>query len=127
MRFINVFSGVSKSAVYADVRKVVDLEEFRPDSEKVRSFKINPTGSGGSMPLYDYPDGKVPNDDTVTDLVVSMRSGKYDKADIDNIRKNVIESSKRDSDSAHSRKIVKALDSVLGIDKLDNSNSSNNS
>lgn len=105
---------IFKPVSYKNVRDVVDRASFRPDSEMVRSFKFNPQGER-TTPVYDYPDGQVPKDDTVTPEIVALRSGKLDKADVDYLKKQVLDSAKNDADAKHAAAVVKALDEALGI------------
>ena len=126
MNFINVVSTPYMPPVYCKVREIVDLQEFMPDSENVRAFRISgSSGGSGSVPLYDYPDGKIPKNDTVTDLVLKMRSGKLDRADIDNIKRDLINKAKADTFKAHSDKVLSAIDKVLGLNDSIVSNTDN--
>lgn len=54
----------------------VDRTQFRPDSEQVRAFHLTGAGSN-STPIYDKEEP--------SNLVVAMRSGKLDKAEISQI------------------------------------------
>lgn len=126
MNFINVVSTPYKPPVYSKVREIVDLQEFKPDSENVRALRTSgSSGGSGSIPLYDYPDGKIPKDDTVTDLVLKMRSGKLDRADIDNIKRDFINKVKSDTSKVHSDKVLSAIDKVLGLNDSTGSNTDN--
>lgn len=113
-----------KPVSYKNVRDVVDRASFRPDSEMVRSFKFNPQGER-TTPVYDYPDGQVPNDDTVTPEIVALRSGKLDKADVEYLKNQVLQNAKNDSDAKHAEAVVKALDKALGISQKTESDSQN--
>ena len=108
----NVYSGPS----YAEYPVVSDLSSFRPDHEMVRAYKFNPAPAGGSTPVYDYPDGQIPDDDPITPEIVALRQGKLDRADADALKENIIQSAKQDSDRAHAEKILGAIDKSLGID-----------
>lgn len=76
--------GKSKRVVFAyDIKKikyddVVDRSTFRPDSEQVRMFHMTGQGSTG-QPVYDAK--QLP-----TDLEVQIRQGKFDKAEISQMK-----------------------------------------
>lgn len=105
---------IFKPVSYKNVRDTVDRASFRSDSEMVRSFKFNPQGER-TTPVYDYNDGQIPKDDTVTPEILALRSGKLDKADIDYLKNQVLQNAKNDSDAQHAQAVVKALDEALGI------------
>ena len=102
---------------------VVDQSSFRPDSEMVRSFKVNPQGERTS-PVYDYNDGLVPDDDPVSPEIVAIRQGKLDRADVERLRQNILDSAKNDADYRHAKQVVDAIDKTLGISKEVDSSSS---
>lgn len=106
---------------YSAYDDVVDKSSFRPDSEQVRALKFNPQGSG-SVPCYDYPDGKIPDDDPVSPTIVALRSGKLDKADVAKIQKSIYDEAKTTKDTEKYKKVSEALDKALGIS--DNSENS---
>ena len=109
---------------YSVIPSVVDDSEFRPDSELVRSAKFSPSGGDGSTPLYDYPDGKVPENDKVSSLVLKIRSGKLDKADVEKVKEAIFESAKYDTEKAENAALKQAVkNTLLGIDS--NNNNSN--
>ena len=114
---------VYKPVSFKGILSVTDKSNFRPDNEAVRSFKTTMTGDG-SVPSYDYPDGKVTKDNEVSDLIVAIRSGKLDKADIQSIRDALVYEAKSDADKAHADKVLKALDESLGINDSNYSDSS---
>ena len=117
MRFINVTNNdTAKVLCYGSVQTVVDLASFRPDSEMVRAFKFNPAGGQGVEPKYDYPDGRVPEDDTVSPAIVALRSGRLDKADAEKVKRSVVSEAKRMHDKAKAEKVEKALSKTLGLD-----------
>lgn len=58
--------------VYDDI---VDKSSYRQDSENIRNFISNGSGSSGE-PLYDDTDNMPSN------LEVSLRSGKFDKGEV---------------------------------------------
>lgn len=94
--------------------EVTDQSCYRPDSEQVRALKFNPVGTGVT-PLYDYPDGVVPDDDTVSDTIVAIRSGKLDKAEVDTLKQSLIDSAVNDSKLSHDKAVSDAIDKTLGI------------
>lgn len=99
---------------YKNVLSATDKSSFRPDNEKVRSFKANPVGDG-STPVYDYDDGLVPKDDPVSPEIVAIRQGKLDRADVERLRQNILDSAKNENDYNHAKKVVEAIDRTLGI------------
>ena len=117
MRFINVTNNdKAKVLCYGAVQTVVDLASFRPDSEMVRAFKFNPAGGQGVEPKYDYPDGQIPKDDTVSPAIVALRSGRLDKADAEKVKRAVIDDAKRMNDKVKAEKVEKSLSKTLGLD-----------
>lgn len=113
-----------KGVDYSLIPNSTDVASFQPDSEMVRSLRYSPSSGESTTPLYDYNDGVIPDekDDPVSDLLVRIRSGKYDKADIDYLRKAVELEAKQDKDKAKSEKIVKAMDRILGTEDVSESN-----
>lgn len=102
---------------YDVIPSVVDDSEFCPDSEMVRSAKFSPSGGDGSTPLYDYPDGKVPDNDKVSSLVLKIRSGKLDKADVEKVKEAIFNAAKKDTDAADNAALKQAVkDTLLGTD-----------
>lgn len=112
----NVYKGVN----FDTVVNVTDPSQYRPDAEQVRALKFSPQGSGVT-PIYDYPDGEVPQDDTVTDELVALRQGKLDKAEVEALKDSIISSAKSENDKKLEEKRLEKLDSLLGVDKSDNS------
>ncbi len=114
--FINIYSGYVYPVVcLSEELSTVDKSSFRPDSEQVRALKFNPQGSG-STPVYDYPDGKVPKDDPISPEIISLRSGKLDKADVERVKESIIKKAKDDSDNSMAENAKIALTKVLGLD-----------
>lgn len=112
-----------KSPVYDDI---VDRTEFRPDAETVRGSSISslPAMKG----VFDYEDGKVTADKTPSDIVMALREGRLDKADLPRIESQLREEIQnennelqRKADEAALASISKArqdyLDSLTGFDK----------
>lgn len=102
--------------VFAGTVKVVDESNFRPDSEQVRAIKFNPAGGLAGTPMYDYPDGKVPKDDKVTDTIVAIRSGKLDKADVDKLHRDILATGIKTTAELKDAKLRQAVESTLGVD-----------
>lgn len=112
-----------KSPEYDDI---VDKTEFRPDAETVRGASIS------SMPamrgIYDYEDGKVTDDKRPSDIIMALREGKLDKADLPAIESQLREEIQNENnklqqkaDEAALASISKArqdyLDNLTGFDK----------
>lgn len=106
---------IQESIDYALIVPVVDYSNFREDAENIRALKFNPAGAG-TVPVYDYPDGVVPADDSVTEELVLLRSGKLDKAEIDELKDKIVKDELANNDKVHSDKVSKAVDKVLGVD-----------
>ena len=115
---------VYKPVSFKGILSVTDKSSFRPDNENVRAFKSTMVGDG-SVPSYDYPDGKVTKDNEVSDLIVAIRSGKLDKAEVAQIRDAILNQAESDADKAHTEKVIKAMDEVLGINSDNDTDSSN--
>lgn len=79
---------------YSDI---VRDDDFKRVQEDIRhNDLIQDTGAVANS--YDYKDGVVPKDDPVTDLILMLRSGKMDKADVQKVREQLEEISKSESD-----------------------------
>lgn len=117
MQFINVHNDFVPTGIdynSEDFVKVVDYSGFMPDAEQVRAFKFNPQGTGSNV-VYDYPDGKVPKHDTVSSELVSLRSGKLDKADIPRLKDKILKDAAASDDKSHSKRVSDAVDKLLGV------------
>ena len=112
-----------KPPVYDDI---VDRTEFRPDAETVRGSSISsiPAMKG----VFDYEDGEVTADKTPSDIIMALREGRLDKADLPRIESQLREEIRneqnelqRKADEAALASITKArqnyLDSLTGFDK----------
>ena len=112
-----------KAPVYDDI---VDKTEFRPDAETVRGASISslPAMKG----VFDYEDGKVTADKTPSDIIMALREGRLDKADLPAIESQLKEEIQNEqntlqkkADEAALASIAKArqdyLDSLTGFDK----------
>lgn len=105
---------------------IVDKTDFRPDAETVRGSSISslPAMKG----VYDYEDGKVTDSHRPSDIIIALREGKLDKADLPAIEsqlrdeiQNENDELQRKADEAALASISKArqdyLDSLTGFDK----------
>ena len=104
---------------YSDYPDCVDVASYRPDGEAVRAFKTLGTSDGSTL-QYDYPDGVVPEDDAVSDVVLSLRSGKLDKAEVQTLMDSVSASAVSESDKIHADKVSAAVDKVLDVGNTTN-------
>lgn len=112
--------------VYDDI---VDDSDFKPTAEQIRDneFRSNGSALDPDSLQYDYEAGKVIKE-KVSDVVLALRNGKLDKADIqvlDNALSNKLEKSasdKRDSDVLKQEELASknrtaALDKALGVNQ----------
>lgn len=112
-----------KAPVYDDI---VDKSEFRPDAEIVRGVSISsiPAMKG----VFDYEDGEVTAEKTPSDIIMALREGRLDKADLPGIEsqlrkeiQNEQDELQKKADEAALASISKArqnyLDSLTGFDK----------
>lgn len=112
-----------KAPEYDDI---VDKSDFRPDAETVRGASISsvPAMKG----VFDYEDGKVTDTNRPSDIIMALREGKLDKADLPGIEsqlkkeiQNENNELQRKADEAALASISKArqdyLDSLTGFDK----------
>lgn len=81
---------------------IVDKSSYRQDSENIRNFISNGSGSSGE-PLYDDPDNMP------TNLEVSLRSGKFDKGEVS----QMIMKKEKEVDQAKDNDIKKAENDKL--------------
>lgn len=114
---------VNRPLDYSTVQPVVDASTFRPDSEAVRSLKFQPQSSDLTKPVYDYPDGNIPDDDSISPEIIALRSGKLDKADIPQVKQNIIEKAKASGEADKADKMLKAVEKTLGISESEKSES----
>lgn len=125
MRFVNNDNGVYVHGVsFAGAVDVVDRSSFRPDSERVRALKVNPASGESSTPKYDYNDGQVPKDDPVSDIIVALRSGRLDKADVDALKRSIREEVQRSADDARIKKVNDKMSEILGLNESSDKDSS---
>lgn len=105
---------------------IVDKTDFRPDAEVVRGATISsiPAMKG----VYDYEDGKITEEKRPSDVIMALREGKLDKADLpaieSQLRKEIENENnelQRKADESALASISKArqdyLDSLTGFDK----------
>lgn len=112
---LNDISGSSMD--YSEYPTCVDESDYRPDAEQLRSLKI--TGQVASVsPVYDT-DGDI---NSITDDIVTLRQGKLDKAEVETLRKNIIDSSVLDGKKAHDKAVSDAIDSTLGVNSVNEGN-----
>lgn len=65
---------------------IVRDDDFKRVQEDIRNGDLaQDMGSVGNN-AYDYKNGVVPDDDPVTPLIVALRSGRLDRADVQKIR-----------------------------------------
>ena len=115
-----------KSLSYDDI---VDDSDFKPSAEKLRDnqFKSNGSVSDPSSFKYDYPAGQKITD-KVSDIVLLLRSGKLDKADVQRLNDEISQdlskqfSDKRSKDELQkaekaSKNRTAALDEALGVNQ----------
>lgn len=111
---------------------IVDDSDFKPTAEKIRDneFRSNGSALDPDSLQYDYEAGKVIKE-KVSDVVLALRNGKLDKADIqvlDNALSNKLEKSVADkkdedilaSEERASKNRTAALDKVLGVNQESN-------
>lgn len=115
-----------KSLPDPDYDDVVDKTDFRPDAETVRGSSISSVPS--MKGVYDYEDGKVSDNKRPSDIIMALREGKLDKADLpvieSQLRKEIQQENdelQRKADESALASISKArqdyLDSLTGFDK----------
>ena len=109
-----------------DYDDIVDRTDFRPDAETVRGASISsiPAMKG----VYDYENGEITDDKRPSDIIMALREGKLDKADLpaleSQLKKEIQNENhelQRKADEAALASISKArqdyLDSLTGFDK----------
>ena len=105
---------------------IVDKTDFRPDAETVRGATISniPAMKG----IFDYENGEVTDSKRPSDIIMALREGKLDKADLPAIESQLREEIQnennelqRKADESALASISKArqdyLDSLTGFDK----------
>lgn len=99
---------------YKKITKVVDDSDFLPDSELVRALRVS-GNAAGDEPLYDYDDGVVPKDDSITPEIVLLRSGKLDKAEVQTLQNSLVQSGVDLASKDKNEAITNAVADALGI------------
>ncbi len=92
------------STVFYD--DIVDKSEFRPDRETIRGLKLSAGAGVTNKGMFDYPEGVVPDDDTVTPEIVALRNGKLDKADVQKLSQEADEALKESISNADKEKAL---------------------
>lgn len=100
---------------YSSTPQVTDVSEYRPDSESVRALRVTGQLPTSDSLLYDYNDGKVTVDNTPSDLVLTLRSGTLDKADIQTIQSNLSDNAVDEVKASHDAAVSDAVDKALGV------------
>lgn len=106
---------------------IVDKSEFRPDTETIRGLKLSAGAGVSDVGQYDYPEGKIPEVDTVTDELIALREGKLDKADVqklaeeaDKAAEETLSLAEKEQQQAEKEAIINArqayLDNETGFD-----------
>lgn len=70
---------------YSDI---VRDDDFKRIQSEIEAGDLN-QDMGNTKNAYDYADGVIPADDPVTSLIVQLRSGKFDKADVQKIQEQL--------------------------------------
>lgn len=119
--------GVLSNVKYDDI---VDDSDFIPTAERIRNGEFSSLGSTGDVGQYDYPAGEKILE-KVSDIVLLLRNGKLDKADVQLLNRVLDEKMKKDhEDKVASDELSKAekasknrtaaLDAALGVNLEDN-------
>lgn len=91
---------------------IVDKTEFRPDCETIRGLKLS-VGSGlTDKGLYDYPEGVIPDVDTVTPELIAIRDGKLDKAEVQKLSQEADEALKETLSNAEKEKLLAEKEAI---------------
>lgn len=120
------YCGVSK-VEYDDI---VDDSDFIPTAERIRNGEFSSSGSTGDIGQYDYPADEVIKE-KVSDIVLLLRNGKLDKADVQVLNEALDKKMSKDHNDkvaadelAKAEKATKnrtaALDAALGVNSDDN-------
>lgn len=91
---------------------IVDKTEFRPDSETIRGLKLSAGAGVTDKGLYDYPEGKIPDVDTVTPELIALREGKLDKADIQKLSQEADDALKESMSNAETEKLLAEKEAI---------------
>lgn len=96
------------SPTYDDV---VDKSEFRPDSDVVRSALSSGTISG--VGEYDFKDGKIPQGYEPSQVILDLRNGRLDKADVQKIKESLDKDIAVETAKETERKELEKADKIL--------------
>ena len=67
---------------------VVDRTDFKKGQDKERAMRLTgDTGGSTTNGVYDFPDGKFDASKEPTPVMLALRSGKLDKADVDTLKR----------------------------------------
>lgn len=91
---------------------IVDKSEFRPDSETVRGLKLSAGAGVTDKGLYDYPEGKIPDVDTVTPELIALRDGRLDKADVQKLSQEADDALKESMSNAETEKLLAEKEAI---------------
>lgn len=102
--------------VQPDYDDIVDRTDFKRGQDKERNMRLAGDTSGSTTQcVYDFPDGKVTDDNQPSDIQLALRSGRLDKADVDTIKRGVDIQAKDEFDENQKKKLdkqQKAIDSA---------------
>lgn len=91
---------------------IVDKSEFRPDSETVRGLKLSAGAGVTDKGLYDYPEGQIPDVDTVTPELIALRDGKLDRADVQKLSQEADDALKESMSNAEKEKFLAEKEAI---------------
>lgn len=103
--------------VYRVLKTVVDDRDFKLNSDEVRASRLVGDSGDTSALAYDSEDGSI--DNTVTEVVMALRSGKLDKADVATLKRELDEQYKegvsvmKETELEQARAL--ARDTLLGV------------
>lgn len=91
---------------------IVDRSDFHPDEDLLRSVSKGQVST--TVGSYDYDSDKVPfsDKDTVSPVIVALRSNKLDKADVQKLKQDMEKLSKDESSTAIEKKNLDKLDKI---------------
>lgn len=91
---------------------VVQKEDFKKGNEEERISRLTALSNGSFNGLYDYQDGKDNPNTKPSDIELALRSGSLDKADIDELSKQVKENAKNENEKAKAEQAEKDAKAV---------------
>lgn len=125
-RYYGFGKNVDLSIPDVEYDDIVDTSHYDPNSNSTRDFMASGTAGAGMIGDYDYESDEDLNDDSKrpTDLVLALRSGKLDKADVQMLKEvedeNLIKLADKKLLEAEDKSFKdrqKRLDKALGIDE----------